>query len=135
MSNMKWDKGVKTPLARARGLGAAGGAVEGWIKLRLTAIANAIISIWFIWFIMQVIGASHAEFVAELSDPRNAIMMILFIISVFVHAGLGCREVVEDYFHIEWMKLSKLVGIYLFFFAAGVACVFSVLKIAFVAGF
>lgn len=134
--SMKWDNnGLKTPLARAKGLGAARGVVDGWIKLRLTAIANAIISIWFIWFLMQVIGASHAEFTSALADPRNAIMMILFIISVFVHAGLGCKEVVEDYFHVEWMKLSKLIGMYLVFFAGAVACVFSVLKIAFVAGF
>ena len=28
---MKWENhGIKTPLARARGLGAASGAVEGW---------------------------------------------------------------------------------------------------------
>ena len=41
---MKWDNhGLKTPLARARGLGAASGAVEGWIKLRVTAIGNAIL--------------------------------------------------------------------------------------------
>lgn len=134
MSNMKWDKGVKTPLARARGLGAAGGAVESWIKLRVTAVANVVLSVWFLWFLSQTIGASHAEFTAALSDPRNAIMMILLVISVFMHAVLGSREVVEDYFHNEFFKLTKLVGMYLFFFAMGVACIFSVLKIAFTAG-
>ena len=132
--SMKWDKGVKTPLARARGLGAAGGAVEGWIKLRVTAIGNAILSIWFLWFLSQTIGASHAEFTEKLADPRNAICMILLIISTFIHAVLGNREVVEDYVHNEFCKISKLVGMYLFFFAVAVACVFSVLKISFTAG-
>lgn len=132
---LKWDnRGLKTPLARARGLGAAGGAVEGWIRLRVTAIANVILAVWFLWFLKQVVGASHADFTAKLADPRNAIMMILLVISTFYHAVLGSREIVEDYFHNEFMKIFKLVGMYLFFLALGVACIFSVLKIAFVVG-
>lgn len=132
---MKWEKhGMKTPLARARGLGSASGAVESWIKLRVTAIGNAILGVWFIWFLSQTIGASHAEFTAKLGDPRNAICMLLLIISAFMHATLGNREIVEDYFHNEMFKVFKLVGMYLFFFAVAVACAFSVLKIAFTTG-
>lgn len=132
---MKWDNhGLKTPLARARGLGAAGGAVENWIKLRVTAVGNVILSVWFLWFLSQTIGASHAEFTAKLGDSRNAICMLLLIISAFTHAVVGNREVVEDYFHNEYFKIFKLVGMYLFFFAVALACAFSVLKIAFTAG-
>ncbi len=128
---MKWDNhGMKTPLARARGLGSASGAVENWIKLRVTAIGNVFLSIWFIWFLTGAIGASHEEFTAKLADPRNAICMILLIISAFTHAVLGNREVVEDYFHNEFFKIFKLVGMYLFFFAVAAACIFSILKIA-----
>ncbi len=134
--NMKWDDhGIKSPLARAKGLGAAGShAVDAWIKLRVTAIANAILLIWFIWFLSQVIGVSHAEFIERLADPRNAIAMILLVISTFTHAVLGCREIVEDYIHCEFFKISKLVGMYLFFFALATVCIFSILKIAFIAG-
>ncbi len=121
---------MKNPLARARGLGSAGSGVENWIRLRVTAVGNAILAVWFIWFVKKSLQLSHADFTALLAQPLNAILMILFIISVFIHATLGCREIVEDYFHIEWMKISKLVGIYLFFFATGIACIFSVLKIA-----
>ncbi len=132
---MKWENhGIKTPLARARGLGAARGAVENWIKLRVTAVANVILSVWFLWFLSQTVGASHAEFTVKLADPRNAICMILLIISAFMHAVLGNREIVEDYFHNEYFKIFKLVGMYLFFFAVALACAFSVLKIAFTVG-
>jgi len=108
--------------------------VDGWIALRVTAVANAIIAFWFLWFLKDTIGADYAIFTAKLGDSRNAIMMILFIISVFYHATLGCREIIEDYFHNEFLKISKLVGAYLFFFALAVASIFSVLKIAFTAG-
>ena len=133
--SMKWEeKRFNAPLARARGLGSSRSAVDHWVKLRVTAIANIIVIGWFLWFLSSNISVSHQEFTQSLSDPRNAIMMILFIISVFTHAYLGCRDVVEDYFHKEWMKISKLVGMYLFFFAMGAASIFSVLKIAFTAG-
>ncbi len=133
--HMKWDDhGMKTPIARAKGLGASRSAVGGWIKLRMTAVGNAILGVWFIWFLSNNMGASHAEFSASLADPRNAICMILLIISAFYHAVLGNREVIEDYLHNEYFKIFKLAGMYLFFFAAAVACVFSVLKIAFTAG-
>lgn len=129
--NMKWEAGgMKNPLARARGLGSAGSGVESWIRLRVTAIANTLLSVWFICFLVQSIGASYQAFIDLLAQPINAIAMILFIISVFYHATLGCREIVEDYFHTESIKIAKLIAVYLFFFASGAACLFSVLKIA-----
>lgn len=133
--HMKWEnKGLKTPLARARGLGSARSVVDGWIKLRVTSIASAVLSIWFVCFLAQVIGAPHAEFSALLAQPLNAVAMILLVVFSFYHAILGVREVVEDYVTCEYLKLAKLIGQYLFFFALGVACVFSVLKIAFTGG-
>lgn len=128
-------EGLKTPLARAKGLGSAHMGPEGWVRLRLTAIAQAILALWFFCFLGQAVRVDHAAFVALLSNPVHATAMILFIISGFYHAAAGCREIVEDYIHVEWFKIAKLIGIYLFFFALGAACVFSVLKIAFAAGF
>ncbi|NCC23261.1 MAG: succinate dehydrogenase, hydrophobic membrane anchor protein [Alphaproteobacteria bacterium] len=128
----KWeDNGYKTPMARVRGLGSSRSAVPGWVRLRMTAIANVPLVAWFVWFAVQSIGASHAEFTALLGHPVNAVMMILFIVSVFWHAVLGSREIVEDYIHLEWFKAVKLIGMYLFFFAAAVTAIFCVLKVTF----
>ncbi len=121
---------IETTLARARGLGSAHHGVESWIRLRVTAVANAILSLWFIWFVKSSVGLDHAGFTELLAQPCNATAMILLVVSIFYHATLGCREIVEDYLHVEWMKITKLLGIYLFFFAAAVACIFSVLKVA-----
>lgn len=132
MSHKKTE--IQSPLARARGLGAAHMGVESWIKLRLTAIAQAVLAIWFFCFLSQAVHASHEQFVALLAHPVNAVAMVLFIISGFYHGAAGAREIIEDYIHIEWFKLFTLIGLYLVFFALGAACVFSVLKIAFTAG-
>lgn len=129
--NMKWeDKGMKSPLARAKGLGSAHEGVDHWFKQRITAISNIPLVLWFVYSIVQIKGASHAEFTGWLAEPINAILMILLIISVFYHAKLGTQVIVEDYIHNEGFKMVKLIGMKLFFFAMGIACIFSILKIA-----
>lgn len=128
---MKWeDHGIKTPLGRARGLGSAKEGTDHWFKQRVTAIANIPLMLWLVYSVVDMKGASHAEFTAWLAHPINAILMILVVISTFYHAKLGSQVVVEDYIHNEGFKMVKLIGMKLFFFAAAVACIFSVLKIA-----
>ena len=131
---LKWEnQGIKTPLARARGLGSARDGVEHWFMQRVTAIANIPLMIWLVYNIVAMKGASHAEFTSWLAQPVNAILMILVVISTFYHAKLGSQVVTEDYIHHEGFKMFKLIGQKLFFFALAIACIFSVLKIAFTA--
>ena len=128
----KWDdSGIKTPLARARGLGSAHDGVTHWWHQRVTAVANIPLMLWLVWAVVSMPDWSYVEFTAWLAMPVNAILMILAVISVFYHAALGTQTIVEDYFHVEWFKTMKIVGIKLFYLAASVACIFSVLKVAF----
>lgn len=129
---MKWqDKGYKTPMARVTGLGSAKDGVGHWMHQRLTAIANAFLVLWLIWSICTHDFTDYAVFTGWLAEPLNAVMMTLLIISTFYHATLGSQVIVEDYLHHEGLKILKLVGQRLFFFALAVACIFSVLKLAF----
>lgn len=128
---LKWEsEGIKSPLGRARGLGSAGHGADHWMKQRITAIANIPLVIWFVFSVVSLKGASHAEFTAWLAEPLNAIFAILFIVSTVYHGVLGSQVVVEDYIHKEWFKVLKLISTKLFFFALAVACIFSILKIA-----
>lgn len=129
---MKWDNtGLKTPMARVSGLGSARSGTHHWIHQRLTAMANLPLVIWLIWSICTHDFTDHTVFTGWLAEPVNSILMILLILSSFYHAVLGSQVVIEDYIHNEGFKIMKLVGQRLFFIALGVACVFSVLNIAF----
>lgn len=119
-----------TKLKNAKGLGSAHEGVEHWMALRVTAIANVPLLLWLVYSIAHLQGASHAEFTAWLAQPMHAILMILVILSTFYHGVLGAREIIEDYIHCKMFKMVKLIGQQLFFFALGVACIFSILKIA-----
>jgi len=86
--------------------------------------------LWLLYSVININSFSYEDFTAWLAMPVNAILMILAIISVFYHAALGAQVIVEDYFHNEALKVAKLVAMKLFFFAATIACIFSILKIA-----
>ncbi len=128
---MKWEKTqFKSDMARARGLGSTKSGSGHWLAQRITAISNMILMVWAICSVTSLIGSDYESFVSWLSTPINAILMILFIISTFTHAVLGAQVVVEDYIHNEGFKLFKLIGMKLFYMALGLACIFSILKIA-----
>jgi len=126
---MKKDR-TQTPLAKARGDGSAHEGTHHWLNQRITAIANLPLMVWLVISVVQMPGWDYAEFTNWLAQPLNAILMILAIISTYYHAALGCQVIVEDYFHVKWMKIGKLIGIKLFFIATAVACIFSILKVA-----
>lgn len=125
---------IESPLAKARGTGAAHNGVDHWIAQRITAVANIPLMLWLVWSVVNMQGWSHEVFTAWLAAPLNTVLMILAVISVFYHAALGLQVIIEDYVHQEACKITKLLLMRFFFFAAGVGCIFSILKVAFTAG-
>jgi succinate dehydrogenase / fumarate reductase membrane anchor subunit len=135
MYNMthKWEASAfKSPMARAKGLGAAGSGVHHWIHQKVTALANIPLVLWAIWSSLTLAGAGASYDVIRtfFAQPINGILMTLFLLSVFYHAALGLQVVVEDYVHSERLKMATLIAIKLGLFALCVASVFSVLKLA-----
>jgi len=125
------NQGIKSPLARARGLGSARHGSGHWMHERITALASLPLMLWLVWAVLRMPEFSYAQVVMFLSAPLNAILMLLAVFTVFYHALLGTQVIAEDYIHHEGLKFAKLVSLKLFYIAAGTACVFSILKIAF----
>jgi succinate dehydrogenase / fumarate reductase membrane anchor subunit len=125
------EKGMKSPLGHARGLGAAHGALSHWMLQRLTAIANLFLMLWFVTSMLDLIGVGYEQFVQWLAQPINAILMCAFMVSAYTHALLGLQVVIEDYVHNEGMKIVKLVIVRLAYWLGLIATLFSILKIAF----
>lgn len=131
MPHYKDGEEFYSPLKKVKGHGSAKSGVHHWIHQRLTAIANLILIPWALWAIhAHILGSSHEEVIAWLSQPLNSILAILLVISIHYHAVLGVQVVVEDYIHKEWFKIVKLVGQRLVYFASAVACIFAIVVIA-----
>ena len=98
------------PLKHAKGLGSAHEGVDHWMKQKITALANIPLIIWLIWSIVSLKGANYDQFTGWLAQPINAILMILLVISVMIHAKLGAQVIVEDYISSKPIRTIKPVS-------------------------
>ena len=122
---------LRTPLARAIGLGSAKSGVDHWWAQRVSAVALIVLGLWFAASIVSLAGADHAAVLAWLHGPLAAIATILLLVAVFYHTALGLRVVIEDYVHSEGGKLFAIAAVQLLSVGLAVAGIFAVLRIAF----
>ena len=103
------DRSLRTPLAKARGLGSAkDGTHHFWLQ-RLTAVALIPLTVWFALSIASLATAGQAEVLAWMKSPLSAILMLSFIMAGFWHMKLGLQVVIEDYVHTESTKITCLI--------------------------
>ncbi|MDP6833430.1 MAG: succinate dehydrogenase, hydrophobic membrane anchor protein [Alphaproteobacteria bacterium] len=103
------DRGLRTPLARVRGLGSAkDGTHHFWIQ-RLTALALVPLTIWFAFSIASLATADAPTITAWMQSPLRATLMLSFLFAGFWHMKLGLQVVIEDYVHTEATKVTCLI--------------------------
>lgn len=124
---------VRTPIGRARGLGSAKEGTHHWWMQRVTAIALVPLALWFVASVASMAGADYVAMRAWVGQPITATLLISLIVATFYHAALGMQVVYEDYVHPHWVKVVFDIATKLVFFAFAVACIFSILKLAFAA--
>jgi succinate dehydrogenase / fumarate reductase, membrane anchor subunit len=122
---------LRTPIARARGLGSAKDGTGHFWTQRLSAVALVPLTIWFVWGLAGAPGASRAEALAWIGAPINAVLMVLLLLTLFWHSMLGLQVIVEDYVHSAWLKLTTLVLLRFAHLALAAAGVYAVLYISF----
>ena len=121
---------MRSPLARAMGLGSAKEGVEIWWMERVSAVALVPLTLWFVASIIAHTGSDYAAFIAWLRTPLASILMILLLIALFYHAALGLQVVIEDYIH-SGAKFVALIAVRLGCFALAAAGIVAALRIAF----
>jgi succinate dehydrogenase / fumarate reductase, membrane anchor subunit len=129
---MKWEPGgLKSEIARARGLGTARSGVQHWLHQRITAFANIFLVGWLLWSLLHLVNSGGGAYETQkwLEAGINPVLMILTVISVFYHASIGLQVVIEDYVHHEGRKIATLIIIKLLLLALATLCIFSVLKV------
>jgi succinate dehydrogenase / fumarate reductase membrane anchor subunit len=120
---------LRSPLGRARGLGSARAGSHHWWAQRLTAVALVPLTLWFIFSVIHLSGASHQAVIEWLSAPLTLGLMLALIVATFHHLQLGMQVVIEDYVHDERLKLGAVLLVKGLSVLLALVCVVSVLKI------
>jgi succinate dehydrogenase / fumarate reductase membrane anchor subunit len=121
----------RSQLGRAQGLGAAKAGVHHWWAQRVTAVALLPLSLYFVYSVLALAGATRPEMAAFMAEPWNAVLYLCLIAALFYHLSLGLQVVVEDYVPNEAVRIGSILllkGIIVF---CALACAVSVLKLAF----
>ena len=122
---------LRTPLARARGLGSARDGLKHWWAQRLTAIALIPLIVWFAISLVMLSGADYDIARAWIGSPLVMVLLILTIVVGLHHGQLGLQVVIEDYIHGDGWKLALIVAVRFVAVIFGLAAVVSILRIGF----
>ncbi len=124
----------RTPLSRARGLGAARHGVTHWIGERVSAIALVPLTLWAVFAVLRLAAGDYAFAIHWIAQPLNATLMVLLLGISFWHMHSGLRVVIEDYIHVTLNKSALLILNLFVCGLAGALAIFSILKVAFGGG-
>ena len=74
--------------------------------------------------------SSYESALNIVSNPFNATLLILLIVSIFWHSQLGLQVVIEDYISNKTKRMSLIIIMKFIMTAVGALTVLSVIKIA-----
>lgn len=121
---------MRSPLARAIGLGSAKEGVEHWWMARVSAVALIPLTLWFVASIIAHSGSDYVTFIVWMRMPLVGVLMVLLLMALFYHTALGLQVVIEDYIH-SGVKFGALIAVRLGCVALAVAGILATIHIAF----
>lgn len=126
-------RSLRTPLGRVRHLGAGHGGVGHFIAMRVSSVALAMLTPWFIVAAALSLtqGGGYAAVIDFLTAPVNAVGVILLIAIGFHHMALGMQDVILDYIAKPATKFMLLLLNVLAPLALAAGAVFAVLSVNF----
>ena len=121
----------KTPMYRARGLGAAHAGVGGFMAERVSWMALIPLALWGVWAVVHVAPTGYEGAAAFLHGPVNATLAILLMGVGFYHVRLVVKEALEDYVADHHLRIATLLANSAVALAGGALSIVSILKVAF----
>jgi succinate dehydrogenase / fumarate reductase membrane anchor subunit len=121
---------MRTGLGRVRGLGSAKDGVAHWWAQRVYAVALVPLTLWFVFSVVGLAGASQAQVQAWMASPLNTALLVLLVFTTFHHLLLGLQTVIEDYMRAEGWKLVLQMSMRFIAVLFGMAGILAVLRVA-----
>lgn len=108
---------MRTPLARAKGLGGLPDGAEHWTSERVSAVLLGPLTIWGVAQLLRLAGRDREAILAWAGRVQNAAPLGLLIALTARHAQLGLEVVASDYargWRRVWLRLIIRLSTLLF---------------------
>lgn len=104
------ERSMRSALGRVRHHGAAGEGTGHFIAQRVTSIALAILAPWFaVSAALSIRDASYLATIDFLSNPVNAVAVILLVALGLYHMSIGMTEIILDYIGKPFTRIALLL--------------------------
>ncbi len=128
----KSERSMRTPLGRVRHHGASREGTGHFIAQRVTSIALVLLAPWFVVSAaLSIRDASYLATIDFLSDPVNAVGVILLVAIGLYHMSLGMQEVIVDYILKPFTKMLLMFLNVAFPLVLAVGAIFAVMLVNF----
>jgi len=124
----------RTPLSRARGMGAAKSGVGRFIGERVTSVALVFLVIWAVSSALTLSKSGYADAAHWLGSPINAALLTLLVIVGFFHMRVGMSVIIEDYIGKPVTRAALLLANAFACWGAMALTVICILKVALTGG-
>ena len=122
---------LRSPLGRVLGLGSARRGSSHWYAQRVSAVAVALLGVWFLLSLLALGDVRYDAVVGWLGSPLGMTLAALLVAALAWHATLGLQVVFEDYIGDKGTRLVAIVAMKAALLVAGAAGVLAVLRIGF----
>lgn len=120
---------MRSPLGRARGLGAAKAGATHWWALRLTSLALVPLTLWFLCAMIGMVGATRDDVVVWLAGPLPIVLMVALVIATFHHLQAGLQIVIEDYVQHNGLRIGSILLVKGLSVLLALTCIVAVLQL------
>ena len=96
----------ETVLRRVRQFGSAHDGLGEWQLQRKSALALIPLGLYFVGSMVRLATSDESTAAQWLGSPVPALLTILFVIALFMHAVVGLRSVLLDYVHTRVRMVS-----------------------------
>lgn len=93
--------------------------LKAWAVQRLTAVYIAAFTLYLVARLLVDAPSDYTAWQAWLGGPVMSVAMMLFVVSVLMHAWIGVRDVLIDYVHPIAIRATLLGAIALSLVAMG----------------
>jgi len=121
----------RTPMSRARGMGASHHGVGHFVTERVSGIALIPLALWAIFAGLRLASLGFDGASEWVSIPHNTVLLSLLIIVALIHLKGAVQVVIEDYIPDFTLKTVLVLANLFVCVLGGALGVVAILKVAF----